>query len=97
MDWMADPDAWLSRLVLQRGLAVVYLVAFLAAAREFRVLAGERGLTPAQDFLRRVPFRRAPSLFHLRYSDRLLALVAWSGAALAAAVAAGAADRWCCC
>jgi hypothetical protein len=92
MDWIADPDAWLSRLVLQRGLAVVYLVAFLTAVREFRPLAGEHGLTPAPDVLRRVPFRRAPSLFHLGYSDRLLALVAWSGAALAAAVAAGAAD-----
>ncbi len=92
MDWIAHPDAWLSRLVLQRGLAVVYLVAFLGAVREFRVLAGERGLTPAPDFLRQVPFRRAPGLFQLRYSDRLLGAVAWLGAALAAAVAAGAAD-----
>ncbi|ARQ67492.1 lipase maturation factor family protein [Streptomyces marincola] len=92
MDWTADPDAWLSRLVIQRGVAVVYLLAFLAALREFRVLAGERGLTPAPAFLRRVPFRRAPGLFHLHYSDRALAAVAWSGAALSAAVAAGAAD-----
>uniref|UniRef100_UPI00073F2708 lipase maturation factor family protein n=1 Tax=Streptomyces specialis TaxID=498367 RepID=UPI00073F2708 len=92
MDWIAHPDAWLSRLVLQRGLAAVYLVAFLSAAREFRVLAGERGLTPAPAYLRAVPFRRAPSLFHLRYSDRLFDTVAWLGAALSAAVMAGAAD-----
>ncbi|MGP4112609.1 lipase maturation factor family protein [Streptomyces sp. 4N509B] len=92
MDWIAHPDAWLSRLVLQRGLAVVYVLAFWAAAREFRVLAGEHGLTPARAFLRRVPFRRAPSLFQLRYSDRLLTAVAWFGAALAAAVAAGLVD-----
>ncbi|MDT0308719.1 lipase maturation factor family protein [Streptomyces sp. DSM 44917] len=91
-DWTAAPDAWLGRLVLQRGLALVYLVAFLCAVREFRVLAGERGLTPAPAFLRAVDFRRAPSLFHWRYSDRLLAGTAWLGAALAAAVAAGAAD-----
>ena len=32
---------------------------------------------------------QAPSLFHLRYSDRLLALVGWTGAALAAAAVAG--------
>ncbi len=32
------------------------------------------------------------SLFHLRYSDRLFASVAWAGAALSAAVVAGAAD-----
>jgi hypothetical protein len=36
-----------------------------------------------------VPFRRAPSLFHLHYSDRLLAGVAWAGVALAAAAVAG--------
>jgi Lipase maturation factor len=36
-----------------------------------------------------VPFRRAPSLFHLRYSDRLLTGVAWAGAALAAAALLG--------
>lgn len=92
MEWFTSPDAWLSRLVVQRGLAVVYLLAFLAALREFRALAGERGLTPAPDFLRRVPFRQAPSLFQLRYSDRLLAAVGWAGAALAAALAAGLGD-----
>ncbi|RBM16676.1 lipase maturation factor family protein [Streptomyces sp. PT12] len=92
MDWIAAPDAWLSRLVLQRGLAVVYLVAFLAALREFRVLAGERGLTPAPAFVRAVPFRHAPSLFQWRYSDRLFTAVAALGATLAAAVACGAAD-----
>jgi Lipase maturation factor len=36
-----------------------------------------------------VPFRRAPSLFHLHYSDRFLAGVAWAGAALAAAALLG--------
>jgi hypothetical protein len=36
-----------------------------------------------------VPFRRAPSLFHLHYSDRFLTGVAWSGAALAAAALLG--------
>lgn len=92
MDWLALDDAWLSRLVLQRGLAAIYLLAFLSTVREFRVLAGERGLTPAGPSLRRLPFWRAPTLFRLRYSDRLLAAVAWSGAALAAAVALGLAD-----
>jgi hypothetical protein len=36
-----------------------------------------------------VPFRRAPSLFHLHYSDRLLRVVAWAGVALAGAALAG--------
>ncbi|MFI7277426.1 lipase maturation factor family protein [Streptomyces sp. NPDC049879] len=88
MDWIADPDAWLSRLVLQRGLAVVYLMAFLSTAREFPALAGERGLAPAPAFA-----RRAPGLFRWwRYTDRRLLAVAWTGAALSAALAAGLAD-----
>jgi Lipase maturation factor len=40
-------------------------------------------------FLAAVPFARAPSLFHLHYSDRFGSLVAWAGAALAGAALAG--------
>ncbi|MDK1476801.1 lipase maturation factor family protein [Streptomyces sp. 549] len=93
MEWFAAPDYWLSRLVFQRALAVLYLVAFAGAARQFRPLLGARGLTPVPEFLRRTPFRAAPSLFHVYYSDRFFAAVAWSGAVLAAALAAGAGDR----
>src|SRR5207245_7821997 len=62
----------LSRLVITRGLGVIYLVAFLVALNQFRPLLGGRGLLPAPRFLSRVTFRQAPSLFHLRYSDQLL-------------------------
>jgi lipase maturation factor len=92
MDWFTAPGYWLSRLVFQRALAAVYVVAFVAAARQFRPLLGERGLLPVPAFLRRVRFGSTPSLFHWHYSDRLFAAVAWAGAALAAAVLAGAAD-----
>ncbi|HEV3503889.1 MAG TPA: lipase maturation factor family protein [Actinomycetes bacterium] len=79
----------MSRLLLQRGLAAVYLVAFLVTANQFRPLLGERGLQPAPRFLAAVPFGRAPSIFHLHYSDRFLAGVAWTGAGLAAAALLG--------
>ncbi|SFC91413.1 lipase maturation factor family protein [Streptomyces aidingensis] len=92
MEWFDLPDAWLGRLLLQRGLALIYLMGFLGAALQFRPLAGERGLTPAPGYLRRVPFRRSPSLFHLHYSDRFLGTVAWTGAALSAALLLGLAD-----
>ncbi|MFG2300589.1 lipase maturation factor family protein [Actinacidiphila glaucinigra] len=92
MEWFTAPDYWLSRVVVQRGLGVLYLVAFLTAAGQFRALIGEHGLLPVPRFLRDVPFRHAPSLFHLRYSDRLFAAVAWGGAALSAAVLAGVTD-----
>jgi Lipase maturation factor len=92
MEWLSAPEYWLSRLVFQRGLAAVYFVAFLSAATQFRALLGARGLTPIPRFVRQVPFRQAPSIFQLHYSDRFFAAVAWFGAALSAATAAGLTD-----
>ncbi|MFC4505312.1 MULTISPECIES: lipase maturation factor family protein [Streptomyces] len=89
MDWFTAPGYWLSRLVFQRALAGVYLVAFLTAALQFRALLGERGMLPVPRFVERVPFRAAPSLFQWRYSDRLFAGCAWTGAAVSAALLAG--------
>nr|WP_260859821.1 lipase maturation factor family protein [Streptomyces cupreus] len=79
----------MSRLVFQRALAGVYLVAFLTAALQFRALIGERGMLPVPRYVARVPFKAAPSLFHFRYSDRLFAVCAWSGCAVSAALLAG--------
>ncbi|WP_019546337.1 lipase maturation factor family protein [Streptomyces sulphureus] len=92
MDWFTDSGYWLSRLLVQRGLAAVYLLAFLGTALQFRALLGSRGMQPIPRFVARVPFRAAPSLFHLHYSDRFFAACAWCGAALAAAVLCGAGD-----
>ncbi|MFI8423991.1 lipase maturation factor family protein [Streptomyces sp. NPDC085479] len=92
MEWFTAPELWLGRTVFQRGLAVLYCVAFLSAALQFRALIGERGMLPVPEYLRRTTPLRSPSLFHWRYSDRLFAGVAWTGTALAAALAAGAGD-----
>jgi hypothetical protein len=92
MSWFAAPGYWFARLVFERGLAAIYMIAFTAAACQFRGLLGSRGLLPVPRYLNQVSFRQKPSLFHLRYSDRLFAVVAWSGAALAAAMAGGLAD-----
>ncbi|MFF4960071.1 lipase maturation factor family protein [Streptomyces sp. NPDC001222] len=89
MDWFVAPEYWLSRLVFQRALAVVYLVAFLTAALQFRALMGERGMLPVPRFVARVSFRQAPSVFHLHYSDRFFAACSWAGCAVSAALVAG--------
>lgn len=89
MDWLQAPDYWLTRLVLERALGAIYCVAFLVAANQFRPLLGEHGLLPAPAFLSRVSFLQAPSLFHFRYSDRLLTAVAWTGLVLGLAVVLG--------
>ncbi|MCV7429163.1 lipase maturation factor family protein [Mycobacterium montefiorense] len=92
MGWFSAPDYWLGRFVLERGVAAIYLIAFVAAALQFRALIGEHGILPVPRFLARQTVWRAPSIFHLRYSDRLFAVVSWFGAALSAAVVVGAAD-----
>ncbi|MEV7284856.1 lipase maturation factor family protein [Streptomyces sp. NPDC093252] len=90
MDWFTAPGYELSRLVFQRALAAVYLVAFLTAALQFRALIGRRGMLPVPRYVARVPFRMAPSVFQLHYSDRFFAGWAWSGAAVSGALLAGA-------
>ena len=92
MGWFSAPEYWLGRLVLERGAGVVYLLAFVAAAAQFRALIGEHGMQPVPRFLAGQSFWRTPSLFHLRYSDRLFSAVSWFGAALSVAIVAGAAD-----
>ncbi len=93
MQWFTAPDYWFAREVFQRGLAIVYLVAFAGAARQFRALIGASGMLPVPRLLARTLMRQSPSLFHLHYSDRFFAIGAWFGAALAVALAAGADDR----
>ena len=91
-EWFVAPEYWLARQILQRGVAVIYLIAFIAAARQFRALIGEHGMLPVPRFVARVSFRTAPSIFHLHYSDRFFAVVCWFGAALSAAIVAGVID-----
>jgi hypothetical protein len=88
-DWLSAPDYGIARLIVERGLAGIYLIAFLVALRQFRPLLGERGLLPAPDYLRTHGWRSAPSLFHLHYSDRALAAVSWVGIAGSAALLIG--------
>ncbi|WP_150307577.1 lipase maturation factor family protein [Planctomonas psychrotolerans] len=85
--WAADYE--IARQVLQRGVAALYLLAFVSAITQFPVLLGERGLLPAARLLERTRFRTLPTLFHWRYSDRLLRGVAAGGALAAGALVLG--------
>jgi hypothetical protein len=83
------PDYVLARTLIERGLALIYLIGFVVAIRQFPALCGERGLEPAPRFLARARFLDAPSLFHWGYSDRRLLLAAWLGVAASAALVVG--------
>src|SRR5262245_54813399 len=87
------PDSyWYSRLVFERALAFIYLVAFLCTANQFVPLAGERGLLPAPRFIRAVRFRDAPSLFYASPTDLTFRAAAWLGVALSVVALAGLAE-----
>jgi hypothetical protein len=86
---LASDDYQIARLLIERGLGVIYLIGFVVAFVQFPALCGERGLEPAPAFLRAVRFSQAPSIFHWRYSDNLLRAVALLGAGLSLAVILG--------
>jgi hypothetical protein len=92
--WLEAPDYWLARLAIERGIGAIYVIAFLVALQQFAPLLGERGLLPVPQFVAFVPFRASPSLFHFRYSDRLLRTVAWTGIILGCFVVVGVPDGW---
>ncbi|MCC3265279.1 lipase maturation factor family protein [Arthrobacter gengyunqii] len=89
MDLFSAEGYEFARQVLQRGIAAVFLIAFISAANQFPALLGERGLLPAPRFLARTAGRGIPTLFRWHYSDRFLLAVAWTGAAVAALLVAG--------
>jgi hypothetical protein len=93
MPTLDAPDYTIARFVIERGLALIYAIAFLVAANQFPALAGERGLQPATRLLARTRFLEVPSLFHWGYSDRRLRLVAWAGIAIATLLVIGLPQR----
>ncbi|GAA4173696.1 lipase maturation factor family protein [Gryllotalpicola koreensis] len=89
MSWLGTGDYDVAREVLQRGVAAVFLIAFLSAADQFPALLGEHGLLPVPRFLGSAYARRQPTVFRWHYSDRMLRLIAWGGAVVAASLVAG--------
>ncbi|MDS0476518.1 lipase maturation factor family protein [Natrinema sp. 1APR25-10V2] len=80
---------WLVRLLFQRGLALLYLLAFLVAAYQFRPLAGEDGLLPLEWYTESASFRERLSLFYFVPSDRAIGIAAWTGVGLSALALVG--------
>ena len=96
MDGFAAVDFGFAREVLQRGIAALYLVAFVSSLNQFRALCGERGLLPAPELLEWASSSRPrgrmlrPTLFRrIRYTDRRLVLLCWAGIVVAALIVAG--------
>jgi hypothetical protein len=80
---------WYSRLLLERGLALIYLIGFIVALNQFVPLLGERGLQPVGRFVEAVPFRVSPSLFFLHPTDATFRGAAWIGILLSLVALSG--------
>src|SRR3954468_20335036 len=76
---------WHSRFVFERGLALIYLIGFIAVVNQFIPLLGERGLLPVPRFTEAVPFRLSPSLFYFRPTDVAFRVAGWLGILLSLA------------
>lgn len=85
---------WLTRLLLERSIAILCLVAFIAALNQFKPLLGERGLLPVPLFVKQVPFRATPSLFFWFPRDAAFTAAAWLGILLSCLVIAGISSRY---
>ncbi len=84
----------IAKLLIQRTLALIYLVAFLVALNQFSALLGQNGLMPVPDFIKRVPFSQSPSIFYFFYSDRFLAVVSWLGIIFSLIAFFGISEKW---
>jgi len=85
---------WITRLVFQRALALVYLIGFATVVRQFIPLLGERGLLPVPQFTRSVPFWNSPSIFYWFQSNGAFMLFGWIGVALSLYALSGFSERF---
>ncbi len=85
---------WLTRLLLERGIGIICLVAFLVALNQFKPLLGERGLLPVPLFVRQIPFRETPSLFYWWPKDAAFTFFSWLGIVLSCLVISGIASKY---
>jgi lipase maturation factor len=88
------PGYAVSRLLFERSLALIYLIAFFCTANQFVPLLGEHGLLPVPRFVRQIPFAASPSLFYLAPTDRAFRIAAWVGIAVSTGLLIGLLQRW---
>jgi hypothetical protein len=90
---LGSPDYELARFAIERGLAAIYLIAFVVAIQQFPALCGERGLEPAPRFIAATRFWQAPSIFRAAYRDQLLVAASIVGVAVSVALLLGIAQQ----
>jgi hypothetical protein len=87
-------DYWFVRFLFRRALGIVYLCAFLVVANQYEALHGEDGILPITEYVERIRFRDAPSLFQWVPSDSAIKMCAWTGVALSMLAVTGISDAF---
>ena len=93
LTWDTD-GYWLTRTLFQRGLGLIYFIAFVNALLQFRPLLGERGLLPVPLWIKGLSFRDSPSLFFFAPKDSAFATAAWAGVVLSCLALTGISERY---
>ncbi|WP_417564295.1 lipase maturation factor family protein [Microbacterium sp.] len=96
MDGFAAIDFGFAREVLQRGIAALYVIAFVSTLNQFPALLGEQGLLPVPRLIawarssKRASEMLRPTLFRrVAYTDRRLRALCVAGMVVGAALVAG--------
>lgn len=95
MGWWFTDGLWatdyeVARCILQRGVAALFVVAFVSSLNQFPALLGERGLLPATELLKHPRYLRGPTLFRrVRYTDGRLRAICVIGIVIAGALVLG--------
>jgi hypothetical protein len=96
VDGFAAVDFEFARQVLQRGIAALYVIAFVSTLNQFRPLLGEQGMLPAPELLqwarssKRAARLLRPTVFRwVAYTDRRLVGLCIGGIIVGAALVLG--------
>lgn len=81
---------WLTRIVMLRGMGLVYLAAFLTSASQNRAMFGSRGLMPLQgESGRPIPVFRFLDSMGLPFGDLSVEVLSWIGVLMSLLLATG--------
>ena len=82
------------RMLIQRGLGLIYGVAFLILFYQWSPLLGAQGLLPAPFFLKHAQFFEYPSIFFVYYSDEFAQLLILFGLSFSLLAVLGLSERF---
>jgi len=82
-------EYYYAKFFLQKGLAFIYLIAFLIVVFQGKALLGKKGILPAPIFIKQASFRKFPSIFFLYYSDKFFQTMGWLGVILSSVALCG--------